>query len=236
MRPAIESIILIGGGGHSLVVLEAAIESQRAVRGFFDDNADAVAWSRAKLTRLGGLDQALQRLALDSDAHYMIAVGGLDLRRRVLDSLVAPVAPAGASSRQSPRAAAAVVHPRAWVSPTAILGVGVYVGPGAIVHAHARIADHAIINSGAIIEHECDIGVNAHVAPGAVLGGNVRVGPDTLVGIGARILPGITIGTHARVGAGAAVIRDVPDHATVVGVPARAPTKDHSNTGPSAKG
>lgn len=217
MRPASESIILIGGGGHALVVLEAAIESQRSVRGFFDDDAHAVAWSRAQLGRLGGLDQAVRHLAFEDSESFVIAVGGLELRRRVIEAMAAPVPPGG----HAPRAAAAVVHPRAWVSPSATLGVGVYVGPGAIVHAHARIADHAIINSGAIVEHECDIGENAHIAPGAVLGGNVQVGADTLVGIGSRLLPGVKIARRVRVGAGATVLRDVDEGATVVGVPAR---------------
>ena len=218
MRPTSESIILIGGGGHALVVLEAAMESGRSVRGFFDDDAHAVAWSRAQLGRLGELGHAVKHLAFDGDERFVIAVGGLELRRRVIEELAGPVPPGG----HAPRAAAAVVHPRAWVSPSATLGLGVYVGPAAIVHAHAHVGDHAIVNSGAIVEHECEIGVNAHIAPGAVLGGNVHIGPDTLVGIGSRVLPGVKIGSRVRVGAGATAVRNVPDGATVVGVPARA--------------
>ena len=41
------------------------------------------------------------------------------------------------------------------------------------------------------------------------------------IGSNATILPGITIGKNAIIGAGAVVTRDVPDYATVVGVPAR---------------
>ncbi|MFR2824434.1 MAG: hypothetical protein ACLTCQ_07530 [Enterocloster bolteae] len=41
------------------------------------------------------------------------------------------------------------------------------------------------------------------------------------MGIGCTIIDGIRIGTEATVGAGAVVIRDVPDHAAVAGVPAK---------------
>jgi acetyltransferase-like isoleucine patch superfamily enzyme len=65
------------------------------------------------------------------------------------------------------------------------------------------------------------IGANTHVAPGAVLAGNVSVGPHTLIGLGSRILPGRSIGSEATIGAGAVVIRDVPDRATAIGIPAK---------------
>jgi len=47
----------------------------------------------------------------------------------------------------------------------------------------------------------------------------VRQGAD--LGTGVLILGGVTIGHGATVGAGAMVTRDVPDGATVAGVPAR---------------
>jgi len=49
----------------------------------------------------------------------------------------------------------------------------------------------------------------------------VRVGRCAWVGIGANVIQCVSIGEYATVGAGAAVIRDVPAYATVVGVPAR---------------
>ena len=42
-----------------------------------------------------------------------------------------------------------------------------------------------------------------------------------LIGAGAKILGNIEIGTGAKVGAGSVVLRDVPAHATVAGIPAR---------------
>lgn len=48
-----------------------------------------------------------------------------------------------------------------------------------------------------------------------------EIGDNVFIGAGARILGGIRIGNNAVIGANAVVIHDVPDGATVVGIPAR---------------
>jgi serine O-acetyltransferase len=45
--------------------------------------------------------------------------------------------------------------------------------------------------------------------------------PGVVVGAGAKILGPITIGRDAKVGSNAVVVKDVPDGATAVGIPAR---------------
>ena len=59
------------------------------------------------------------------------------------------------------------------------------------------------------------------MCPGAMLAGRVRVGRGAFVGLGAKVIQCLNVGEGATVGAGAVVIRDVPEFATVVGVPAR---------------
>ena len=197
-------LILIGGGGHALVVAEAAALAGFTLVGFLDDDADApLARGTPTARRLGGLADA----SLIGGGAWIMALGDIARRGRALNDL--------------PGQAATVVHPSAVVSASAQVGRGVYVGPGAVIHTRAVIEDHAIINSGAIVEHECRIGRNAHVAPGAVLGGRVRVGAGALVGIGSRVLPAVTIGMGCTIGGGAVVVEGVPDTMTVRGVPAR---------------
>ncbi len=202
-------LVILGGGGHALVVAEAAQAAGDALAGFLDDDPFAPLWTGSpKAARLGGMDGL--ELLRDPARAWIIGVGDLDVRRALIARLEGlPVA-------------ACVVHPRASVSPSAMIGAGVFVGPGAVVHTRARVGDHAIINSGAIVEHECVIGANAHVAPGAALAGRASVGPDTLVGLGARVLPGVTIGARCVIGAGAVVVEDVPDERIAAGVPASA--------------
>jgi len=192
-----------------------------------------------------GTLESLQHAALGP---YIIALGNIQIRRQVLDALgkfrlamssgtfatpslsphalgphaLGPQAlgpqSLGQSATPFPSAAATVVHPSAFISPTARLASGVFIGPSAIVHARARVGPHAIINSGAIVEHDCTIGENTHLAPGSVIGGTVTIGSDTLLGLGCRVLPGLFIGKHCTIGAGAVVLASVPDGTTVVGV------------------
>lgn len=207
-------LVLVGGGGHALVVAEAAALVGLHLLGFCDDDAGAVLGrGEGALTRMGGL-RCKEVFEHAGSTRWILAIGDLAARRRMLEWI-------GGFKSRGP--AATIVHPRAILSTAhgAMLGEGVYVGPGAILHTRAQVGGHVIINSGAIVEHECQIGENAHIAPGAVLGGRVTIGADTLVGLGSRVLPGATIGRRCVIGAGAVVIEDVPDGSRVVGVPGR---------------
>jgi serine acetyltransferase len=92
------------------------------------------------------------------------------------------------------------------------------------------------VNTGAIVEHECEVGEAVHVAPGACLAGRVRVGACAFVGVGAQVIQCLSVGEGATIGAGAVVIGDVPEGATVVGVPARVVKVSPSSAATSAKG
>jgi len=207
-------LILIGGGGHALVVAEAAQLAGYSLEGFLDDNPHGKLAPdgdrRPAAPWLGKLeDPAAIQQRLDAGARWIVAVGDLTIRARIL---------LGMARRSA--GAASVVHPEAFISPTATIGPGTYIGPGAVVHSRAVIGPHAIINSGAIVEHDCTIGENAHIGPGAVIGGSVTIGSNVLIGLGARVLPNLTIGQGGVVGAGGVVVRSVKPGAVVVGVPA----------------
>lgn len=114
-----------------------------------------------------------------------------------------------------------IVHPAAWVAPSAKVGRGSVVFAGAVVQPDVVIGDHVIVNSGATISHDCVIGDFAHIASGAHLAGGVQVGEGAFIGIGSSVIQRVRIGSWTTVGAGAAVIENLPDGVVAVGVPAR---------------
>lgn len=202
-------VVLIGGGGHSLVVAEAAEGVGLTVVGCVDDHPKPVLVSGAFAKPYFGPVSAVPELG--PSCRFVLAFGSLEARERVLRSGIVPL-----------DRFVTICHAGACVSRSAVIGSGTFVGPRAVINARALIGEHAIINTGAVVEHECRVEPNVHVAPSATLGGRCEVGTGTLIGIGARVIPGIRIGEGAVIGAGAVVIRDVPAGAKVVGCPARA--------------
>jgi serine O-acetyltransferase len=99
------------------------------------------------------------------------------------------------------------------------------------IHPAAKIAAGVFIDHGAgvVIGETAEVGTGTVIYQGCTLGGTGKelgkrhptVGEHCVISAGARVLGNITIGDYAKVGAGAVVLRDVPPHATVVGVPAR---------------
>jgi len=113
------------------------------------------------------------------------------------------------------------LSPRATLSPSAQLGVGVAVMAGAVINAQSVLQDLVIVNTGATVDHDCVVEVASHLAPQVALAGNVQIGAGSFLGVGSRVIPGIQIGAGVVIGAGAVVVRSIPPGVTAYGVPAR---------------
>lgn len=103
---------------------------------------------------------------------------------------------------------------------------------GIEIHPGARIGKGVFIDHGmgVVIGETATVGDNVTMYQGVTLGGTGKergkrhptVERDAIIGVGASVLGAVTIGEGARVGAGSVVLKDVPSHATAVGIPARA--------------
>jgi serine O-acetyltransferase len=102
---------------------------------------------------------------------------------------------------------------------------GIEIHPGAKI-GKAFFIDHGM---GVVIGETTEIGDYVTLFQGTTLGGTGKqrgkrhptIGSHVVIGAGAKVLGGITIGDHVKIGANSVVLRPVPAHATVVGIPGK---------------
>lgn len=121
------------------------------------------------------------------------------------------------------------VMPDARIGDNCILGQNVFVGRGVVIGNGVKIQNNVSVYEGVELED------NVFVGPSAVFT-NVRnprghierkqefqktlVRRGATIGANATIMCGTTLGSASLVGAGAVVVKDIPDFALVIGVPA----------------
>jgi UDP-perosamine 4-acetyltransferase len=203
-----QPLVVLGGGGHAKVIIEILEECGRwKILGYLNNTGSGP--DLCGYPCLGN-DAMMGRLRRSGVRYVFVGVGDNRLRRALLlQALEAGFTVPSAISR------------KACVSRRAHVRQGVAVMAGAVVQADAELSDGAIINTGASVDHDCRVGPFAHICPGTHLAGSVNVGEGALLGTGCSVIPGLRIGAWAIVGAGAAVVTDVAENTTVVGVPAR---------------
>jgi acetyltransferase-like isoleucine patch superfamily enzyme len=122
-----------------------------------------------------------------------------------------------------------------------------HLATGAVIGADCNICDHTFLEGGVRLGQRVTVKCGVYLWNGVVVEDDVFIGPAAVftnddrpcskkylaedlttllregcsIGANSTTLPNVTIGRWAMVGAGAVVTHDVPDHALVVGNPAR---------------
>lgn len=204
-------LLIIGAGGHGAEVAAYALDLGLPLLGALDDGRPVGPWGNSRV--LGGLATLPELVQAHGEVGFITAFGSNPLRRTIVQKIEA-LGLAGLK-------AVTLRHGSAWIGAEVVVGAGTLLAPNVILTTRVRVGRHCILNVKASVSHDCVIGDFVNINPAATLCGNVTVGDGAFVGAGAVVKEKITIGRGATIGAGAVVIRDVPDGATVVGVPAR---------------
>lgn len=200
-----KKLVIIGAGGFGLEVAAYAEDcGEWVVEGFLDDTKPVGSF-HAGYPILGPTTRPL-----DPAASYVLAVGWPEHRHK----LAAIYEELGARF-------ASLIHPRAYVSSSAILGLGCIVAPFAFIGPAARLGRQVLVNVHAVIGHEAQVGDYAVLSPLAGVHGAARLAMEVFMGSGGQIARGVTVGARSRVAAGAVVYGDIPPDQMALGNPAR---------------
>ena len=192
-----DEITLYGAGGHCRVVIDLLEENDFIVSQIVDDDPREATCKGIPILR-----------PLKEYKKVLITIGDCQIRKRI-------------SKEIKVEKFLKVIHPKANVSKSVLLGIGSVIMAGVTIQSGTKIGEHCIINTNASIDHDCIVHDYVHVAPGATVCGECEIGECSWVGAGAVIIQCLKIGKNCTIGAGAVIIEDVPDNAVVVGNPGR---------------
>lgn len=192
---------IIGAGGFGREVYWSLSMMERINTVFFVDDEY---WA-------DGDDKILPLSLLDVDKYEVIvAIGDPKLRERLIERL--------------PKNTKYFTHIHSSVQ---ILGDDIIIGEGSIICAgcilttNIKVGRHTHLNLGTTIGHDVVIGDYFTTAPGVRISGNVEIGDKVYLGTGSCIKEKLTIVDDVTIGMNAAVVKNITESGTYVGVPSK---------------
>jgi sugar O-acyltransferase (sialic acid O-acetyltransferase NeuD family) len=114
------------------------------------------------------------------------------------------------------------IHPSVHIMDDNIqVGVGSFIGANSILTTNIKLGNHTLLNRGNHIGHDSVAGDFFSMMPNAVVGGNVTLGDNVYLGSCSNIREKINITSDVLIGMNAAVVKDITENGTYVGVPAK---------------
>lgn len=149
-----KSLLILGAGQYGMVAKEIAEATGLYDRiAFLDDN------SSASIGKLSDFNKCTD----DFDS-AVVAIGDAEKRLKLIEQL-------NCAGYDVP----VLIHSRAYVSPSAVIGKGSFVEPMAVLHTDVVIGTGCIISVGTLINHNAVIGEGCHLNCGTIVGARVNV-------------------------------------------------------------
>ena len=156
-----KNLLIVGAGQYGMVAKEIA-ESMRCFDriDFVDDNSP---------TAIGKIVD-IEKLFPDYDS-AVVAIGNSDLRLSLINTL-----------HEIGYYIPSLIHERAYVSPTAKIGMGSFIEPMAVVHTEVVVETGCIISAGVILNHNSKISKGCHINCGCVVPARAEIEAKTRTG------------------------------------------------------
>lgn len=201
-------LVIVGAGGFGREMYHWARDcfsaDQYRIKGFLSAKPNDLDGFEIQSPILG---DPLQ-YAPQTNERFLFAIGLIDVKRRLIDALVAK----GAQFER-------LVHPTAVVCNTAKLGTGVVICPFATVSDSVRVDDFAMLNFYASCGHDAHVGAYSVLCPYATLNGFAVIEEEVFMGTHSTVTPSRRVGHHSKISANSLVSQNTQPHTLVYGVP-----------------
>ena len=201
-------VVAAGGLAREALAVVALTGEHDEVR-VLDDDPRLWGSSVAGQPVVGGVE-----LVAEFEDHEVLVCAGSGHARR---ALVERLTSAGVGEHRW----ATVIHPSASVATGCRVGAGSVVLAGVVMTADVLVGRHVVLMPQVTLTHDDRVADFATLCAGVTVGGGVRVGSGAYLGMAASVRNGVRVGRDAVLGMGAALVSDLPDEQTWVGVPAR---------------
>jgi UDP-3-O-[3-hydroxymyristoyl] glucosamine N-acyltransferase len=151
------NLLIFGAGGHGRVVKEAAEALEIFSKiDFLDDNSELA---------IGKFEE--YEKFVDKYRYAFVALGNPELRSMWSEKL--------STDFYIP----AIIHPTAYVSPSAQLGTGCFIGAKAVINTKTVIKNGCIVGIGALIDHDSVVEEYSYINAGVIVKAGSKVNSFT---------------------------------------------------------
>lgn len=210
-----ESIVLIGGGGHCISSIDVLrLENKFEIAGILDTSEKV--GTEIMGIKVIGTDDDIPWLAV-KHKNFLITIGQIrsSEKRVKVFSLI----------KKSGGRLPVIISPRAYVIASAVIDEGTILMHGSLINAKAQIGKNCIINTGALIEHEASVGDFCHISTHAVVNGQVLIGKNSFIGSNSVIANNLILPEGIILAAGACMLKSPLKSGIYIGNPARLKVK-----------
>lgn len=201
-----KKIILVGGGGHALSILEMSPNHD-----IFLGYCDYKEMPSMPIKYLGTDEEVLSKYSPEKYVILHAVVYTSEINLNLRSKLI---------NKYKDYKEATVIADTAVVTPNSKVGEGTVILHKAVVN-HANIRKHCIINTGVIIEHNVAVGDNVFLGTSSVICGEAKIGNNVFVGAGSIIRDGVTICDNTIIGMGTIITKSITTCGIYIGNPAK---------------
>lgn len=204
-----KDIYIVGAGTYGEAMCELAEILGYSIIGFYDEDEKKLGLTIMDHPVLGKFSELSDEEI--SKNNYIVAIGNNAARFKIMMRI-------NNSGGYTPT----LIHPKAIISPSAVIGKGVYIQANAYIWTKVKIDDFSIISPNVVVAHHSTIGRACLISTLTGVGASINIEDQVFVGMGCTIVTGMhLVGKNSIIGAGAVVLKDVDKNSVYAGVPAK---------------